>query len=82
MSTQSFDRSTISRIAVPPMSRALQVRTVIVRVLEPGEFESAIEQWPAEAIDNRRSLGKGLRWALGIEAGAALGIYCLWLLFR
>lgn len=37
---------------------------------------------PPEAIVNHKELGKGVRWALGIEAVAALSIYEIWHFFH
>ena len=34
--------------------------------------------WPDAVCVDYRSLGKGVRWAIGIEAGAALIIYGIW----
>jgi len=35
-------------------------------------------EWPVDAVVDQEALGRGVRWALGIEGVAALGIYILW----
>lgn len=82
MPTGPFDSSNFAAIAAPPIPTSLQMSSLAVRIARPGTFgevsASREVEWPVDAIVDRGALGKGVRWALGIEGVAALLIYALW----
>jgi hypothetical protein len=50
-------------------------------VLETGTMSPEAE-WPTQDVADFRGLAKGVRWALGIEGGAALCVYLIWQLWQ
>lgn len=49
--------------------------------LDVGALHGEAE-YPSEALVNHQDLGRGITWALAIEAAAALGAYAIWHLFH
>ena len=82
MPTRPFDCSTFSSIAPSPLSPSLHMSSFGIPLSQTGlPANSGLDgnlNWPIDVIVDHAALGKGVRWALGIESVAAVGIYALW----
>lgn len=69
--TRSFVSSSPIQASLSPEMRSARV-PLITRVIARGV------QIPEQPVADTGKIGKGLAWALSLEAGAALAIYAVW----
>lgn len=85
--TRAFDKTTASSPSL--LSSKLKMSSYAAPLMAAHVVDSsridAKPDWPIEAIVDWGNLGKGIRWALGIEAVVTLagyGVWQLWHLWR
>ena len=86
MQTRAFDNTKLNDSPPSLLSPSLQMSSyaaplVSAHVVDSSAIDGEAE-YPPEAIVNWGYLGKGVRWALGIEAAIALVIFGAWQLWR
>jgi hypothetical protein len=79
MQTQCDSNSAASTLLFPPNVELSNhtFQESHAEWLDVGPLHGEAECLP-QAIANCQDLGKGVRWALAIEAAAALSIYAIW----
>jgi len=86
VSVQRFNDAPFFRALSPLPSSPLQMSSYAIALPQPPALRSGgtnvDAEWPAETIVNAHDLGKGVSWALAIEAAAALAICVVWRLWH
>jgi hypothetical protein len=77
-----FDNASLSAISPSLLSQPLQMSSLAAPMARGDVFNAGTmspeAEWPTQDVADFRSLAKGVRWALGIEGGAALCVYLIW----
>ena len=81
-----FDNASLTTVLPSLPSQPLQMSSFAAPmrqadVLNAGTITPEAE-WPEQTVVDVRSLGKGVRWALGLECAAALCLYAIWHLWQ
>jgi hypothetical protein len=86
MATRHFDKAAVGTIPKPflPFSLLMSGFAAPLRLVHPQHSEAAGREadWPTSAFVDSGNIGRCVRWAFVIEAGAALAICTIWALCR
>ena len=86
MPSRPFGNFEVGSLSAPPFSSALQMSSCAVPMLQARALSDRAAdvnaEWPAEAVVDIRLLGRGVAWALTIEATAAAFVCVIWHLCR
>ena len=86
MQTQGFDNTRLKAESPSLLSPTMQMSSyaaplMAAHVVDSSATDAEVE-FPPEAIVNWGDLGKGVRWALGIEAVTGLVVFGAWQLWH
>jgi len=86
MPAQRFEDARLTAASPSPLAPRLRMNRYAASPMRIQDLRSGTvwpeNEWPPEAIVDLRLLARGVRWALAIEAAAALCAYAAWSLWR